>query len=76
MPIEEGTKGRYFESYLGDGAYVYMAPDRSVVLFTSNGITETNKVYLEPEVLAYFTRWQKRVAIALLESEADDGHHG
>jgi hypothetical protein len=44
------------ESYLGDGAYVYH-DGFGVVLYTSDGIRETNRVVLEPNVLAEFKRW-------------------
>ena len=42
---------RYFEQHMGDGAYGYMNDARQVVLYTSNGVEETNEVVLEPEVL-------------------------
>lgn len=48
---------RYFQTYLGDGAYVYLDNFRGVVLYTSNGISEINRVVLEPEVLQVFERW-------------------
>ena len=48
---------RYFEDYLGDGAYVYLDPFGDVVLYTSNGISETNRVVLESSVLSAFERW-------------------
>lgn len=42
--------------YLGDG--VYVTTDRGMVkLYTSDGLSETNVVYLEPEVLRAFLRW-------------------
>ena len=37
--------------YLGDGAYARWEDDR-LILFTHNGIYQTNSVCLEPEVLA------------------------
>lgn len=48
---------RYFEQYMGDGAYAYMNEARQVVLYTSNGVEETNEVVLEPEVLEMFLNW-------------------
>jgi hypothetical protein len=48
---------RYFEQYMGDGAYGYMNEARQVVLYTSNGVEETNEVVLEPEVLELFLNW-------------------
>ena len=67
--IKANEKGRYFEDYIGDGAYVYMDPARNIVLYTSNGITETNQVVLEPQVFQSFLAWIKRVEEALLRSE-------
>ncbi len=55
--MRETRPGRFEEDYLGDGAYVYMSPSRDVVLYTSNGIHETNVVVMEPSVLAAFERW-------------------
>lgn len=49
------------EDYLGDGAYVYLDPVGCVVLYTSDGIRETNRVVLEPEVLVAFERWLARL---------------
>jgi hypothetical protein len=51
---------RYFEDYLGDGAYVYMEAWGDVVLYTSNGITETNTVALGPAEMAAFKNWVER----------------
>jgi len=47
------------KSYLGDGAYV---EDDGYCLWltTSNGITETNRICLEPEVLAALLRYVER----------------
>jgi len=45
-------------AYLGDGAYVRVE-NGMVCLYTSNGIEETNKVYLELEVLRRFLEWLK-----------------
>ena len=55
------SPGRYYEDYIGDGAYVYLSPSRDVVLYTSDGITKTNTVVMEPSVLKAFQRWLKRV---------------
>lgn len=41
--------------YLGDGAYYEFDGD-GVWLTTSNGLATTNKIYLEPEVIAVFLR--------------------
>lgn len=45
--------------YLGDGLYVYTDSHGQVVLVTSNGIEDTNMVYLEPGVLSSFLEWLK-----------------
>ena len=65
---------RICEDYIGDGAYVYLTPYQDVVLYTSNGIEETNRVVLEPPVMRAFERWQVRVKqeVARLKGE-DDG---
>lgn len=54
---DPGMSDRRFETYLGDGAYVYLDPYGGVVLYTSDGINETNRVVLEPEVLSHFRMW-------------------
>lgn len=41
--------------YLGDGAY-YAFDGNGVELTTSDGISTTNRIYLEPEVLADLLR--------------------
>ncbi len=51
---------RHLEDYIGDGAYVYMESWGDVVLYTSDGIRETARVCLEPEVLQAFKRWLER----------------
>lgn len=48
---------RHHELYLGDGAYVYKNDFNDVVLYTSDGINETNHVVLEPEVFGVFMKW-------------------
>ena len=42
--------------YLGDGCYVEMV-DGSVVLTTSNGIEDTNRIVLDPEVYEALERF-------------------
>lgn len=53
--MEGDTRRR--ETYLGDGAYAYIDPYGGVVIYTSDGISETNRVVLDPVVLATFVRW-------------------
>lgn len=50
---------RYHEFYLGDGAYVYADEFGAVVLYTSDGVRETNRVVLERDVLAAFSQWMR-----------------
>jgi hypothetical protein len=40
--------------YIGDGVYVEIEPWGDVVLTTENGISTTNRIVLEPEVLKEF----------------------
>ena len=59
-----------FEEYLGDGAYVKYTAGM-VVLYTTDGISVTNTVCLEPVVLAAFENWRTRLEgeIALARKE-------
>ena len=41
---------RHWPTYLGDGLYAYVEPDHTVVVYSSDGLSEKNHVYLEPEV--------------------------
>lgn len=43
------TKQKKEKRYLGDGVYVEF-DGHGIILTTSNGIEDTNTVYLEPEV--------------------------
>lgn len=52
---------RAYENYIGDAVYVFRSKFNDVVLYTSNGIQETNRVVLEPAVLEAFMRWMNRV---------------
>lgn len=46
------------KSYLGDGVYVALDYDgASIVLTTEDGLRATNRVYLEPNVMAELLRW-------------------
>ena len=70
------TAERAFEDYLGDGAYVYLDQYGAVVLYTSNGIETTNRVVLEAEVLAAFTRWLDRVQQELTRAQGKGAASG
>ena len=52
---------RNLETYLGDGAYAYLAEYGDIILYTSNGITETNRVVLGPYEMQAFSEWIKQV---------------
>lgn len=52
--------------YLGDGVYANRS-ERGIVLTTENGITATNTIVLEPEIVEEFERY-----IARLRERADD----
>jgi hypothetical protein len=48
------------KTYLGDGVYVsHGAYNGEIVLTTENGISATNTIVLEPEVLAALILWLK-----------------
>lgn len=68
---EAARPHRILEDYLGDGAYVYLSPSRNVVLYTSDGVIETNRVELEPDVLRSFDEWVVRMREWLSEYDAD-----
>jgi hypothetical protein len=52
--------GRSVKTYLGDGAYADF-DGFSVVLTTENGVAVTNRIVIEPEVLAAFLGWIERL---------------
>lgn len=43
--------------YLGDGLYARLDPSRQIEIYSSNGMSKTNVVYMEPEVLRAFLVW-------------------
>lgn len=45
------------KQYLGDGVYVERNKSGHVVLTTEDGISATNTIYLEPEVMVALLRW-------------------
>lgn len=51
-----GTK-----TYLGDGVYVSRALDGGLTLTTEDGISTTNVIHLEPEVLMALVRLVERM---------------
>ena len=71
--MESNEKGRYLESYIGDGAYIYMDACRNVVLYTSDGYSETNRVVIDMCDVPTLMRWIARRRAALCEhDDADD----
>ncbi len=50
------TEPRNKKTYLGDGAFVRF-DGYHVLLTTEDGISETNRVALDPEVLQAFEEW-------------------
>ena len=47
------------KTYLGDGLFVQRDSLGRVILSTEDGMSVTNQVYLEPEVLAAFDAWRQ-----------------
>jgi hypothetical protein len=61
LPLTEDSPD-FQREYLGDGVYVEInAESNALTLFTANGIRETNRVVLEPEVLAKFEAFLERL---------------
>jgi len=57
-----------FEEYLGDGCYVSFM-NGMIELYTSNGAHVTNRIFLEPEVMAAFLSWYERLRTVQLKRE-------
>jgi len=53
-----------YKRYLGDGAYIEF-DGYHMVLTTSNGITNTNTIALEPEVFAALIEYEKQLSDVL-----------
>lgn len=63
--------------YIGDGVYVELT-EQGIVLTTENGIEETNRIVLEPEVCQGLTRYMERNldgGIASDERQTVDDQH-
>jgi hypothetical protein len=58
-----------FKDYLGDGVYVRLDLAAGVWLTTEDGISETNAILLEPDVLENFVRWLNARGIRAIEPE-------
>jgi len=48
------------DAYLGDGLFAHF-DGRQVELYASNGVSKTNRVFLEPAVLKSFLEYVKRL---------------
>jgi hypothetical protein len=57
--------------YLGDGVYLDWDDFGTLVLTTENGIRETNRIVLEPEVYAALLEY-----VARLKADAGGRHAG
>ena len=55
--VKEPDTDRYLETYLGDGAYAYVADYRSIVFYTSNGVEEKNRVEIDPTDIPKLMTW-------------------
>jgi hypothetical protein len=53
------------KTYLGDGVYAELTPFGEIVLTTEDGISATNTIVLDSQVLLAFERW-----IAKLKEQA------
>jgi hypothetical protein len=51
------TQGRHLETYIGDGAYAYVAEYRSLVFYTSDGVSEKNRVEIDVGDIDNLMRW-------------------
>ena len=45
------------KTYLGDAVYIESENGGQVILTTSDGETDTNTIYLEPDVIAQMQHW-------------------
>ena len=53
------------KSYLGDGVYVALSHDGSLVLTTENGVSTTNEIVLEDFVWTALMKYVRDVASAV-----------
>lgn len=49
------------KEYLGDGVYIELNDFSQLVLTTENGISITNTIFMEPDVLAAFLEYVERL---------------
>ncbi len=62
---ENHKKIENYKRYLGDGAYVEF-DGYHIVLTTSNGITNTNTIALEPDVFKALVKYEKQLCDVLI----------
>jgi hypothetical protein len=48
-------------TYLGDGVYAEADQNGCISIYTSNGLTQSQHIWLEPEVLDSLNKYAKRV---------------
>jgi hypothetical protein len=51
------------KAYLGDGVYAERDENGRVVLTAENGISASDTIYLEPEVLQQLIEWAQRAGL-------------
>ena len=66
--------GLTHQDYLGDGAYVGF-DGYHVVLYTSDGISYTRPVYMEPNVVRGFQNWLSRLREVTCQ-KPEEANHG
>ena len=64
---------RRYHTYLGDGVYVYLDSYGAFVLYTSDGLSETNTIVIEPETLESLQEWMRGVMNEEGGNGADQG---
>ncbi len=67
---------RHMAEYIGDGAYVYLDDCANVVLYTSDGITETNRVVIDVGHVAMLERWLSEMHKYVLEIRKKQASRG
>ena len=67
------SEQRHLETYIGDGAYAFVADHRSLVFYTSNGIEEQNRVEIDIGDIAGFQRWLVKAVPLALGTDAKEG---
>ena len=63
---------RRYEIYLGDAVYVYLGEYADVILYTSDGIAQTNTIVLEPSIVEALQNWIKSTTDDLEKKHEND----